>query len=140
MKRFVLLAAPALLVAACLGSDFQDSIDGTWEMETGMHHGDRIPVLPGHPVTMTIDGGRLGGTAACNAYGGSLDLRGDSFSATELSWTEMACIPIEVMHSEQAFLGALQDVDTVEVIDGRLVLTGPGTALEFRSLEPVPTA
>ncbi|HIE21301.1 MAG TPA: META domain-containing protein, partial [Acidimicrobiia bacterium] len=106
----------------------------------GTLDGAAVPMVETYPITLTVEGDRVSGTAACNGYGGTLRLSGDRFSVDNLAVTEMACFPPETMESEQAFLEALIDVDTVEVADGRLVLRGETVELVFTALEPVPEA
>lgn len=122
-----------------------ETVDGSWLLTSG--HLDGVPIEPvaGWDVTMTIDGDTIGGTAACNGYGGTVTVGdefelGGSFAVGELSWTEMGCDPA-VMALEQQFLQALQAVDSYELA-GTLSLgrTGVGTSLIFEPLAPVPTA
>ncbi len=131
----------ALAVSACLGSDFADSVEGAWQLTGGTHAGQAVPIVDSHPITMTLESGRISGTAACNAYGGEYELSGSSFSIVEgLAVTEMACQPEEVMRSEQAFIGAIALIDEVKLTNDALLLTGPGAELRFEALAPVPTA
>lgn len=141
MKRIALLLLSGLIVSACLGSDFADSLDGAWQLESGSLDGEPIPILDSHPITMNLDGDQIGGKAACNSYGGRFTLDGNEFSIEDgLAWTEMACMPQGVMESEQAFLEALTGVDTVELADERLILSGADVELSFELLPPVPTS
>lgn len=141
MKRFTLLLVGVFALTACLGDDFGDSLQGAWQLSAGTHQGEPVPILETHPITMNLDGDQIGGTAACNGYGGTFSLSGSDFSLTEgLSWTEMGCMPSEVMTSEQAFLGALAAVDRIAYAGELLTMSGPGTELTFESLPAVPTA
>ncbi len=122
-----------------------ETVDGSWVLTSGHLDGVPIALVDGWDVTMTIDGATIGGTAACNGYGGSVAVGdefelGGSFSVGELSWTEMGCEPT-VMEFEQQFLQALQAVDSYELA-GTLTLgqAGAGTSLIFEPLPPVPTA
>lgn len=140
MKRIALLTASALLLTACLGNDSEAGIEGPWQMTTGSYDSDPIPTLDSHPITITFDGDQLGGTAACNSYGGRWQENEGTFQILELSWTEMACAPPSVMESEASYLTALTNVESTEVIDGELVMAGSRTEMTFERLEPVPTA
>lgn len=131
----------SLALTACLGSDFRDSVEGAWQLESGNSAGQDVPILPSHPITMNLEGGRISGTAACNGYGGNYRLSGNSFNIEDgLAVTEMGCQPQEVMDAERAFLAAIAKVDVVELTNQGLVLRGDGTTLTFTALPPVPTA
>lgn len=139
MRRTTLLIAIAAISTACLGSDFADSVEGSWQLTSGTVEGDDIPILETHPITITFDGDQVGGTAACNGYGGSYQLSGSKISFGDLAMTEMACSPQEAMVAESLYARALGLVTTVSV-DGGLVLEGPDTRLVFEALQPVPDA
>jgi heat shock protein HslJ len=169
MKRsrwFLGLLLPLSLVAAGCGDDGDDAgpsgtpvptvddttdtnddasdetVDGDWALVSGHLDGEEIELVDGWTVTMSIDGDRIGGTAACNGYGGTVVVDdelglGGSFVVDELSWTEMGCEPA-VMELEQRFLAALVRVDSFELADAlSLAETGVGTGLRFDRVEPV---
>jgi heat shock protein HslJ len=98
-----------------------------------------IPVVPSHPITITFDDDQVFGRAACNGFGGSYNLNGSEIAFVEFGMTEMACSPQEVMIAEQAFVNALFNVETVEVVDSELVLSGSRTELRFEPLEQIAT-
>lgn len=127
-------------LTACLGNDFSDSLEGSWELQSGTYDGEPIPMVDSHPITVTFDGEQIFGTAACNGYGGKWQINNGTFQILEIAWTEMACGPSEVMDSEAAYLSALSNVETVEPADGMLVMTGSRTEMTFTQLAPVPTA
>ncbi|MGH8946015.1 MAG: META domain-containing protein [Acidimicrobiia bacterium] len=129
--RWTSLAA-LLVVAACLGSDFADSVEGSWQLESGTLADEPIVVQASHPVTMTLDEGRISGTAACNGYQGEYRIFGDHFEIRDgVAVTEMACTPSQVMETERRFLDALLASNTIVLEEARLVLTGPGAELIF---------
>jgi heat shock protein HslJ len=111
-----------------------DVLDGDYDVIELMIDGERVELPDDRRVTMSIDGARIGGVAACNSYGGTLrtdrGAGGGTFTVGELSWTEMGCEP-DVMAVEQAFLAALQAVDSYEVADG-LYVAAAGTPTGFR--------
>ena len=55
-------------------------------------------------------------------------------SFSRLGGTEMACTPRSVMDLEQAYLTALQSVDTAKRDADQLTLTGGDVELSFRSM------
>lgn len=133
-----ILVTTALAACDWLPLDGGPDLAGAWELERGTFDGELIEVPEGSRITMTIEGSDLGGTAACNHYGGTFELDGWSISIGALSMTEMACDE-PTMSAEAAFLAALADVDTVER-SRSLVLTGPASELRFMILAPVPEA
>ncbi len=141
MHKTLMTVLIALTATACLGSDFTDSVEGSWELESGMRNGQPFPIVDSHPITMNLQDGEIGGTAACNNYGGQFTISGNAFSIDDgLAVTEMACRPAAVMESEEQFLAALTSVDEVELTNQGLVLSGADTELLFHRLEPVPTS
>lgn len=131
MKLLVLMVV-SLLPPACLGSDFSDSIEGSWTLESAIFDGEPIELIGGHPVTMHLDQGQLTGTAACNSYHGTYRIAGSEFQIVDgVAVTEMACIPEEIMVIERRFLDALLAADQLGIDNGRLNLSGAGAALTF---------
>jgi heat shock protein HslJ len=116
------------------------SIEGAWQLVSGTLDDEPIPMVDGFPITLTIEAETVGGTAACNGYGGSYTLDDGVLAISELWAEEMACSPEETMASERAFLEALLRATSVTATDGRLAVTGEGVELEFNELPPVPTA
>lgn len=139
MRIYVLLLLTALISAGCLGNDFADSIEGSWELTSASVDGEEIVLVPSHPVTMTFKGNEVNGTASCNGYGGTFERDGSSIAFGNLAMTEMACAPPGTMTAEAMFASGLAGVERVEV-DGGLTLSGPGVELVFELLEPVPDA
>jgi heat shock protein HslJ len=124
---------------ACLGSDFADSVEGSWQMTSGTVGGEEISLVSSHPITITFEGDQVSGTASCNGYGGTFQLSGSEISFGNLAMTEMACFPEETMQAEALFAEGLTMVDAIAV-DEVLTLSGDGVEMEFERLEPVPEA
>jgi heat shock protein HslJ len=138
-------AGAALLLSACGGAPSGEPGDppspaGSWQLASGSGPEGTIEPLDTHPVTLSFEEeGRIGGTAACNSYGGEVSIDGDRLEVAELSQTEMACEPPSVMEVEAAYLGALARVDRFREEGDRLVLEGPDVELVFEPLSPVPS-
>lgn len=133
-----MLAVVAMTITACLGNDFEDSLNGSWQLVSGEVDGKSIPIIDTHPITLTIGEDAVGGTAACNTYfyAGSLPVReGQGFGVTE-----MACAPPETMEAETLYLQGLSVVDAIELGSQNLILKGPNVTLEYEPLAPVLTA
>lgn len=94
-------------------------------------------MVDGHPITITFEDDRVGGTAACNSYGGTFSLSGSEITVSDLSMTDMACFPDETMEAEAMYLEAVTRVGSVS-LDEELTLSGNGVELVFEALEPVP--
>ncbi|HWH05649.1 MAG TPA: META domain-containing protein [Gaiellaceae bacterium] len=135
-------AAVLTLVAAGCGAPAGEeggvAPEGAWTLVAAEGPDELGKAVEGHRITLVFEDGRVGGTAACNSYGGSLRLEGDRFEVGELVQTEMACEP-PVMAAESAYLGALGEVERYRLGDEELVLLGPSLRLRFEREPPVPT-
>ncbi len=129
----------AVVLAACGLAPSTAQIEGAWRLTSGEHEGRPVPVLPDAGITMNIDGTDVGGTAACNHYGGTVELNGDRVAISALSMTAMGC-PGDLTASQDAFLAAIGEVETVSRQGDRLVLAGPETELTFDLVPPVADA
>jgi len=111
----------------------QGPVVGDWVLAGGTIDGVDAPVLEDHRITMTITGSRIGGTAACNSYGGELAMRGDGLHLENLAQTEMACAE-PAMAAESAYLAALARVREIGRDGQALVARGDGVELRFDAL------
>jgi heat shock protein HslJ len=149
MHRTLYAAAlgAAVLLAGCgsPGAPSPDATDapfdaeGSWQLTSSSVNGGEVPLVEGHPVTVTIEGSDIGGIAACNHYGGRLSVTGGRLEIEELAMTAMGCEEA-LMAAESAYLAALQVVETIGGDGGQLVLLGPGVELRFDRLPEPPTA
>ncbi|MGZ6299486.1 MAG: META domain-containing protein [Candidatus Limnocylindria bacterium] len=131
----------ALLLSGCslLSGVGSSSLDGDWQLQAETNQGQPVPIVAGSRITMKIAGGKVSGSAACNAYGGTIKVAGSAVTITALSMTEMACQE-NLMASEAAYLVALPRVTTVERSGSSMVLTGPEVELSFVVIPPVADA
>lgn len=106
--------------------------NGDWILVSG------VPLVDGYPISFSFDEPEFGGRAACNQYGGMVDIGDDVWELGQMYMTEMACEP-GVMESEQAYLAALGEVSGWFSADGVLTLTGPDPELVFERAPEVPT-
>jgi heat shock protein HslJ len=130
MRRIILLTTIFAITACSSATADEIEITGTWQLVSGSVDGQAIPLIDGSPVTLNVTGTEIGGTSACNSYGGQFVLDGSSISIGDLSTTMMMCTP-EVMDVEIPYTAALSEVDTVAVDGDQLVLTGPGIEMRF---------
>ena len=136
----------ALVLAACAADVAGPSaaapidVEGSWRLTAGRLENAAVPIVESHPITLTIDGSRLSGRAACNEYGARIIAAGDGIQLKELAWTAMACMPDEVMASESAYVAALEAVRGIMRDGDALVLRGPALELRYERLPDPPTA
>jgi heat shock protein HslJ len=134
----LVLAIMAILSACALGSDPAE-LDGTWVLQSGSHDGQPLDPVADRVVTLRIDGDEVGGTAACNTYGGTIERDGSAIRISALSMTEMACDE-PTMALEAAYLAALVAVTSADRVESSLLLEGPGVELRFALEVPEPDA
>ena len=114
-------------------SDFD--LNGTWQLTAGSHDGVVLPITADRPITMTIDGAQIGGSA-CNIYGGTIAVDGPSVTIGALSMTEMACEE-PLMTAEATYMAALAKVTGAERSGDELRLHGDGVELTYSLVPPV---
>lgn len=150
--RLLLIAIAALLLTACGGAvdptaptiegeDATGDPEGPWVL---VDSEPTIDVPADARVTLEVvadgDAWQVGGTAACNSYGGRVVTDGNTWRSEGYGGTDMACEEPR-MSAERAYLDALSEVDTwSRPGEDELVLTGPDVELRFAALPPVPTA
>jgi heat shock protein HslJ len=137
MKALLLMLA--LTGCSLFSGGATASLDGEWQLRDGTNQGQPIPIAAGSRITLVIDGMQVGGSAACNIYGGTIEVHGSSVVISALSMTEMACEE-DRMASEAAFLAALPRATSVARNGDSLVLTGPELELSFDLVPPVADA
>lgn len=136
----------SVVLAACGAGQAPDDpgasdgpVIGDWVLTGGSIDGVDAPVLPDHRITLSITGSQIGGTAACNHYGGELTMDADGLHLENLGQTEMACEE-PAMAAEATFMAALARVGEI-VRDGEeLVARGVGVDLRFTALPAPPTS
>ena len=137
MKAMILM----LLLSGCslLSGSGTTSLDGEWLLQAGTNQGQAVPIVAGSKITLKIDGTQAGGSAACNLYGGTIQVNGSSIAISALSMTEMACQE-NVMASESAYLAALPRATMAARSGNGLLLTGPQVELRFTLVPEVANA
>lgn len=144
MRRPLLLLC--VILAACgspavspTGGGSADP-EGSWQLTSGATDAGPIPIVDDHPITLTVEGSTIGGTAACNGYGGKIQPTGSGIRITDLAWTAMACMPDKVMAAEAAYTAAIAAVTGIRLDGEQLVLEGVGIELRFDALPEPPLA
>jgi heat shock protein HslJ len=144
MTRWALaLIGLGLALVACSDAGRGEAPEPTtrqWELESGALDGAPVPIVAGHPITLSFTDTEAGGTAACNGYSGPYTISGAELTFAPPAVTEMACSPEQVMESEATYLEALVRVSNFAVETGVLTLTGEGVELVFAEVPPAPDA
>lgn len=133
------LAAIGLLLTACgsgMPSPSEEAvrIDGSWVLVSGRAPGGELALIADWPITLRFEGTTLGGTSACNGYGGRLTVRGDRTTINEIEGTAMSCGE-RIDALEAAYLGALRGMDRIGIDGDEVVIRGPEIELRFARLE-----
>lgn len=91
----------------------------------------RLVELNGSPTddavssTLVISANNVGGNGGCNSFGGELKLTPTRIDISQIMSTMMAC---DGLSQEQAYFAALEAADGYSIVDGDLVLSGPGAS------------
>lgn len=97
----------------------------------------------GTEATAMFADGQVSGNASCNQYFGSYELDGNNIAIGALGSTQMFCTePEEIMDQEAAFLAALQNAATYEIVGDQLDLydaEGARQAIFFAAKEEAAT-
>ncbi len=82
-----------LLAAGCTGQAPEPGLNGTgWTLTGYVFNGTAVPVLTGTKVTLDFgDGGRITGTAGCNRYFASYEVKGTAITIGPAGSTMMYC-------------------------------------------------
>ena len=109
----------------------QPPLAGTsWNLEAYGAPGNLTDAIAGRDATIQFTGEELTGQASCNAYFGQYKSKPDgTLIITGLGNTEMYCAEAGVMDQEQAFLDALREATSYQVVDGTLRISGGGVLL-----------
>jgi heat shock protein HslJ len=104
-----------------------------------MHDGMPVQVLNRTTVTLAFgNDGRITGSAGCNHYFASYEVRGTGITIGQTGSTEMYCLAPGVMEQESTYLSLLGQAKTVAVDGDRLTLSdAKGTpVLSFNTIIP----
>ncbi len=154
-KWWAVVVVLALVIAACGSGD--DEVDttgstgsggtrgegsdviGDWTISEITTDGETVEVPEGALITLGLDGAAVGGTAACNSYGGQYRTEGDQMVFEELFWTEMGC-EAPLMNLEALVLGVLGASPRFAATVDSLTLTADSTVLRFAPTPEVEVA
>ncbi|MFC2020304.1 META domain-containing protein [Chloroflexota bacterium] len=138
MKRMnilvVLLGLITLSLVAC-GTSSGTLEDKTWLLESYGEPGNLQDVLEDTEISVVFDSaeGQVAGSAGCNRYFGSYEVKGNKLSGLEpLGSTMMYCTE-SIMEQETQYLKALQAAESYQIKDGQLIIDYGQKVLVFRS-------
>jgi heat shock protein HslJ len=121
----LIILIPLLVIAGCTGQAPADSrLNGTgWTLTGYVYNG--IPSQALTPIKVTLDFGNEGqitGSAGCNHYFASYELKGPAITIGQVGSTEMYCTTPGVMDQESAYLTLLNQAKTFSVEGDRLTV------------------
>ena len=125
----LLLCVIGLTACGTIPSAFEDI---EWVLESYGEKENLQPVLENSDVTATFDSaeGRVTGSAGCNNYFGSYEVKGnDRIVIGMIGHTKMWCE--NFMDQETAFLAILSDVANYIIIDNKLQISSGTHTLVF---------
>ena len=144
MKILTLIPALLLVLVTACGDEQSPGADPfgttTWELASGSADGTALGLIAGHPITLKVDNGQVGGTSACNSYGGDLTVDGGVVTIGPAIMTEMYCVDEGVMDLESAYHAILARINRVALEGNDLVLGGTGVELRFTAQPEEPNA
>ena len=130
-----------ILAAGCIGQAPSGvQLNGTgWTLTGYVHDGTPVQVLNRTTVTLAFgNDGRITGSAGCNHYFASYEVRGTGITIGQAGSTEMYCLAPGVMEQESTYLSLLGQAKTVTVDGDHLTLSdAKGTpVLSFNKIIP----
>jgi heat shock protein HslJ len=120
-----MILIPILLAAGCTGQAPEPLLSGTgWTLTGYVHNGTPAQALSGTTVTLDFgDDGSITGTAGCNRYFASYEVKGTAITIGSAGSTMMYCDTPGVMDQESAYLTLLGQAKIITVDGNRLTLS-----------------
>ncbi len=139
-----MLLIPFLLFAGCTGqAPAESKLNGTgWTLTGYVHNGTPAQALSGTTVTLDFGvDGRITGSAGCNHYFASYEVKGTAITIGQAGSTMMYCDTPGLMDQESAYLTLLGQAKTITIEGDRLTLSDAKgtTILSFtKTVPPAP--
>jgi heat shock protein HslJ len=120
-----MILIPLLLVAGCTGQAPEPRLSGTgWTLTGYVHNGTPVQALTTTKVTLDFgNDGQITGTAGCNHYFASYEVKGTAITIGHSGSTMMYCGEPGVMDQESAYLTLLGHAKIIVVESDRLTLS-----------------
>jgi heat shock protein HslJ len=105
----------------------------TWYLTALGPPGSPTPAAEGVVATLVFgQANEIGGSAGCNSYGGTVEIRGGEIAFSSVVSTLMACADLSIMDQEARYFAILNAAERYEHAEGELVITSAdGQALFF---------
>jgi heat shock protein HslJ len=120
-----MILIPFLLFAGCTGQAPGPRLEGTgWTLTGYLLNGTVVPAIPGTTITMDFGTeGKIGGSAGCNHYFASYEVKGTGITIGQAGSTMMYCSNPGVMDQESTYLALLSRAKTISVEGEHLTLS-----------------
>jgi len=120
-----MILIPLILSAGCTGQAPGPRLDGTgWTLLEYVYNSSPTQALGVTKVTLDFgDDGRITGSAGCNRYFASYEMKGTAISIGQAGSTMMYCGTPGVMEQEGAYLALLSEAKTITVEGDHLTLS-----------------
>jgi len=137
-----MILIPFLLFAGCTGQAPEQGLRGTgWTLTGYVYNSTPAQVMGGTTVTLDFgDDGRITGTAGCNHYFASYEMKGTAITIGQAGSTEMYCTSLGVMDQESAYLTLLSKAKTLSLQGDRLTLADAKGIIILSFTRTVPPA
>jgi heat shock protein HslJ len=125
--HYVFIGILFLMLIGCSGTD---PLDGTSWILTAYR---KTQPIDGTTITATFQNGEINGSAGCNSYFASYQVKGNEIAMGVIAQTEMACLdPEGVMEQERIIMEFLGDAQEFLLANGQLqIFRSDGEALTF---------
>jgi heat shock protein HslJ len=109
-------------------------LDGAWLLVDGTIGDQPIDVRAEVPLSITIDGPALSGSAPCTAFRADIQIEPGGSQLGGLTTTPTTCFDGNAARIDAMFMAAIADVRTIAAAGDRLVLAGPAARLTFERI------
>jgi heat shock protein HslJ len=113
--------------------------DGVWEVTSGIVNGEPVPLIDGAPITLTAEGSKLSGSASCNSYEFTIELRAVGVEIVDDFVTEIGC-ESPIAELEALYLQSFGPTATYLIDGSTLTWQTPTATWIFDRVPPVPAA
>jgi len=135
-----MILIPFLLFTGCTGQAPTPRLEGTgWTLTGYLHNGTLVPPVPGTTITLDFGTeGKISGSAGCNHYFASCEVKGTGITVGQAGSTMMYCSNPGVMDQESTYLALLTRSKTISIEGEHLTLSGEQGALILTFTKTVP--